>query len=351
MPTAAARARIIKRIHQLLDENEPQVQKAFLDSAARIVDDAVIKDLVAFIARGDIEGAVRSLQIDAQAFAALDQALVSAYARAGTDTADNLPAITDRSGARIVIRFGVRNPRAEAWARDHVGGLIRNITTDQLTAVRETISSGLAAGRNPRSTSLDVIGRVNRATGRREGGIIGLTSRHASTVQNARQALLQGDTEGMRSYLGLARRDKRFDATVLRALREERGVSADMVDRITGRLSDRYLALRGETISRSETLTAVNAGRQEAFAQGLEATGYTEQDVEREWSSTGDNKVRDTHRAMDGQTVQGLNSVYNSPSGAVLRYPGDPSAPAAERIQCRCIEIIRLNFFGNIAEG
>ncbi|MDB5724627.1 MAG: putative head morphosis protein, partial [Novosphingobium sp.] len=49
----------------------------------------------------------------------------------------------------------------------------------------------------------------------------------------------------------------------------------------------------------------------------------------------GDKRVRDTHRGMNHQTV-GQNESFVSPSGARLRYPGDPLAPAAEIINCRC---------------
>lgn len=350
-PRGNSRAAIIKRIHDLLDQQEPLVQQAFLDSIERIKSDALLQQLVELIARGDIGGAIRALNIEPLAYQALDRALTNAYGAGGGITADNLPALIDRSGARVVIRFNVRNQRAEAWARDYVGSLIRGISQDQVLSVRQTIEAGLAAGRNPRSTALDLIGRINRATGRREGGVIGLTSRYTETVNKARQSLLTGDKDGMRAYLELGRRDKRFDRSVLRALEDGRGLSADMAERATGRLADSYLQLRGQTIAQTETLTSVNAARREAFRQGLDATGYTEQDTEREWSSAGDGKVRDTHRAMDGQKVRGLEARYQSPSGAQLLHPGDPSAPAAERIGCRCVEIIRIRYFGGELVG
>ena len=53
------------------------------------------------------------------------------------------------------------------------------------------------------------------------------------------------------------------------------------------------------------------------------------------WNTVGDAKVRDTHAAMRGQIRYG-NAPFNSPSGATLQFPGDPKAPAGERIHCRC---------------
>lgn len=346
MARRSRRAAITRRLHELLDQYEPRVQQAFLESAARIRSDVLLREFVDFIARGDIEAAIRSLSIDPEAFQPLDRVLTEAYGAGGNFTADNLPAIRDRSGARIVIRFDQRNIQAETWARNHVGGLIRGIVADQVEGVRAAITSGLARGQSPLNTALDVVGRINPASGRREGGIIGLTSRQSGTVDWVRDALASGDVEGMKKYLGLARRDKRFDRAVARAIGSGEALDKSMVERVSGRLSDRYLALRGEVIARTETLRSVNAARHEAFRQGLEKTGYTDADVERIWDSAGDGKVRHSHAVMDGQTVTGMDKPFQSPSGALLKYPGDPDAPADETIQCRCIERLRINFFG-----
>lgn len=53
------------------------------------------------------------------------------------------------------------------------------------------------------------------------------------------------------------------------------------------------------------------------------------------WMSRRDNRVRMTHRALDGQSVP-LGSPFLSPSGAKLRFPHDPRAPIAETANCRC---------------
>lgn len=49
---------------------------------------------------------------------------------------------------------------------------------------------------------------------------------------------------------------------------------------------------------------------------------------------------RDTHMQMDGQTVP-IDQPFVSPSGAVLMYPGDFSAPPEEVINCQCYMEIR----------
>jgi hypothetical protein len=53
------------------------------------------------------------------------------------------------------------------------------------------------------------------------------------------------------------------------------------------------------------------------------------------WHSQEDARVRPTHQALNG-TVAAMDAAFTSPSGAKLRFPGDPRAPIAERANCRC---------------
>ena len=47
-------------------------------------------------------------------------------------------------------------------------------------------------------------------------------------------------------------------------------------------------------------------------------------------------RTRESHEDLDGKCIlQG--GVFRTITGAVLRYPGDPSAPAAEIINCHCV--------------
>ena len=84
---------------------------------------------------------------------------------------------------------------------------------------------------------------------------------------------------------------------------------------------------RAERIARTEVLSASNAGNQDA----MEKTGVDK----KEWLSSRDDIVRPTHDEMDRQVV-GIKDSFLSPSGDLLNFPGDPSASAAERINCRC---------------
>lgn len=250
----------------------------------------------------------------------------------------------------VRIRFDGRNRRAEDWLRQYSSRLITEIVDDQRAAVRETLVAGMEAGRNPRATALDVVGRVNRETQRREGGILGLTSQQAQWVRNARAELESGDPVQMARYLDRKRRDKRFDSIVRRAIREGRPVAAADIDRLTGRYSDRLLKLRGDTIARTETLRSAHAGQREGFQQLIDSGKVAPSQVRRIWKATGDGRTRDSHLALHGESV-GWNEPFISPAtSAPMMYPGDASmgAPGEDTIQCRCWMETRVDYLGNM---
>ena len=66
--------------------------------------------------------------------------------------------------------MGTRNVAAEEWLRAHSATLVSNIIADQQAAICAALSEGLTgAGSNPTRSALDIVGRVNRVTGKGEG--------------------------------------------------------------------------------------------------------------------------------------------------------------------------------------
>ena len=324
---------------QLLDKYEPVLKAAFLDAIADIRNHVTLKLLVERLERGDVAGALDVLQIEREAFGKLELAFAEAYNAGGIDLADGLK-LRDPQGQRIVFRFAVRNPEAEAWLAEHSATMVTRIVEDQRQGIRQALTEGLAAGQNPRRTALDVVGRVSRVTGKREGGIIGLTAPQAEYVASARQEIVSGD---LRAYLARERRDKRFDGAVRKALAEGRALDAALVDRIIGRYADRLLALRGEMLSRTETMMALGKSRDDAMRQAIASGKVDPMLVTKRWRSASDDRVRHSHRALNGDEV-GFYGAFQSPSGASLRFPGDPDAPIRETSGCRCTLEYRVDY-------
>lgn len=334
-------------LEELLATHDVRLREAFFASVADLKDGITLRVVVERLERGDVNGAINAMQLDADAFSRLELAIAEAYNAGGAATVANLPRLIDPDGNRVVFRFGVRNLAGESWLRDHSSMLVTRIIDDQREAIRMALTEGLMQGRNPRSTALDVVGRISRSSNRREGGIIGLTSAQERYVATARADLLSGDADRLRHYLTLGRRDKRFDRTVMKALRDGTALDAETVSRITGRYSDRLLELRGEMLARTETMTALSKARDDAIRQQIDAGKVEAQDITKVWRTAGDNRVRHSHQALSGQTAP-MDGYFQSPSGAMLKHPGDPNAPASETIGCRCFMEYRVDYFASI---
>lgn len=91
---------------------------------------------------------------------------------------------------------------------------------------------------------------------------------------------------------------------------------------------------RAQTIARTETIGAYNAGTLTAW---LSSAAVLEEQLDKVWVSTHDERTRHAHRDADGQRVP-LDGVFQV-GGVPLRFPGDPAAPAAQTVACRCTMI------------
>lgn len=231
--------------------------------------------------------------------------------------------------------------------------LIENILEEQTEVIRAFMQEGLAAGKNPTAIALDLIGRMDKASGKWVGGVIGLNSVQSDAVRRAAAELASGDPTLMLKYLGRKRRDARFDAMVRKAIADGKAIpKADQV-RMIQRYSDRLLKLRGDTIARTEMLNALRAGRHEGYRQLIESGKVGAEQVAVTWKATGDLRTRDSHRLLHNDVVR-FGTPFISPlSGVMMDYPGDVShgggkALAGEVIQCRCYAEYRIKRRANV---
>ena len=331
-------------IEKLVDEWEPRIRRAFLQSVSRIADAAQIGIIEDKLRRGDVDGALDAVGLDPAQFRALDAAVAGAFESGGNYQAGQLPALK-RAGAPIVkVLFDIRNPRAEEWLKRASGTLIREIIADQRDMARQHMAAGMLAGQNPRTVALDLVGRI-APNGKRQGGAIGLTASQEGWVRNFRAEL--SDPKTMPQALARAMRDKRFDRTIAKAIKDGKPLAADKIDAMVTAYRNRALKMRGDAIGRTEAIRALNAAQEEATWQAIDKGQMNEAAVSKVWVATGDKRTRDTHREMDGQE-RGFTAEFVSPSGARLRYPGDERAPPAETINCRCTVFYRTNVYAGL---
>ncbi len=132
-----------------------------------------------------------------------------------------------------------------------------------------------------------------------------------------------------RRYLGrVAGRISGINATTRRETEKvlTEGLTAGKSNEdIARELADTVLAgfkTRARLIARTESTGALNGGTAEYGAElGADKT----------WLTARDGQVRESHAAMDGETV-GANGVFSNG----LAYPGDPAAGAAAEEVCNC---------------
>lgn len=343
-----------RQLEQLAESLEPAIRDAFLASIRSQRETAAVTVIAELIEAGQTEAIAEILGVNAARYATLTEAVRNAFIVGGVQAATEIPPLvmsaptltgpwrTRVATARVQFNFDVRNPAAERWLATNSARLVQDIVTSQREAIRTTVTAGMAAGQGPRQTALDIVGRIGES-GRRSGGIVGLSNPQSQYVASARAELLSGDRAQMAHYLTRERRDRRFDAAVRKAMAEGRGLSKDDTDKIVGRYSDRLLQLRAEVIARTESLTAMSAARFESYRQAIEAGDLDPNDVETIWGATMDKRTRDQHRALNGQS-QAFGSPFVAPDGDRMLYPGDVSMGAgpANTIQCRCSQMFRI---------
>lgn len=343
MARRPTRIQLRRQFESLASYWEPRLRDAFLEAVADIANRAELGRIIERLERGDIAGAIEAIHLDPAAFRTLETALAGAYGAGGAATVAGMPTLRDPAGEAVVLRFDVRAPRAEAYLRNHSAVLVTRIVEDQRAMIRQALERGLAAGANPRTTALDILGRMSRATSSRQGGIIGLSGPQGRAVESARRALLWGDPAQMRKYLELTRRDRRFDSVVKKAIAEGRALDSGTVNRLVGRYGDRLLELRGETIARTETLGALARSKEEAFRQAIDTGAVQAVQVKKVWQGTRDSRTRDNHRHVNGERV-GLEERFSNG----LLYPHEEGAPASETVNCRCSYDHVIDFLAGI---
>ena len=320
-----------RAILKKLDALEPGIARAFREAVDSIRSKARLAELEAAIDAMDIERATRAAGITPAAWSRLTEEIRLAYRESGDFAASDAP-------ARLGFQFDMNNDRAADWLLNHSSTMVTLIVNDQREAIRGALEAGLRRGANPRTTALDIAGRLDRRTGRRAGGIIGLTAQQSRFVENARQQLSSGDPAQLRAYLSRELRDRRFDSRVKAAIAAETPVKG--IDQILARYSDRLLKHRGDTIARTESLAALNEASDESLRQARDEGLVT--DAARIWDATGDNRTRETHDAAEGQE-RGIDEPF-SIGGTLMMHPGDPAGGAANVINCRCVVRVEVDW-------
>jgi hypothetical protein len=310
---------------RLIETAGKDIADAFLDAVQRVGNAVNIAQLADAIERGDLRELEMLLRFDQGALFPLTEAMRSAYVEGGL------------AAARMVggaFAFNGRHLRAEAFMRAQGGDLVTRIDNEQREMLRSVMDQRLVSGEGGAETARRIVGRVNRATGQREGGFIGLTAQQTQWAQSAERELQNLDT----AYFTRERRDRRYDKLVRKAIADGKPLAKADIDRIAGRYRARLLQQRGEVIARTEAHKATSAGQWEAFEQ-LSDSG---QMVTKKWIHGFSREPRLDHVALGLAPPRRFNDPFVMGDGTLLRFPHDPNAPADHVIGCKCSVFYRL---------
>lgn len=315
---AKAQGQSRSSVEDLINSADKKIRRAFREVQDSLTSEFTVRKLQKLIEDNNTDEILRILTSLGSKFArrVLEQAYIAAADAAAEYIADSV---------KVTVDFDQTNVRATERMRTRRLDLIREIVEEQRAVIQQVLMRNIEPGSNPLVAAKEL----------RDS--LGLTRRQEAAVSNFRRLLASLDSEAMSREL----RDKRFDRTIRRAIRDGQQLSREQIDKMVARYRHNYIAYRARTIARTEALRSVHEGTADMYEQAYEEGTVKRSEVRRKWLAARDSRVRDSHSAMNGQ-VRGSNEAFESPSGAHLMWPGDATAPASETINCRCVVVTRI---------
>lgn len=304
---------------------EASVRRAFMEFIDNVQSEDMVASVRVLLERGDIQGALDSIQPYVQRFGS---DLTDVFMDTAYDEGSRLRNLL--GGGFAAAGFDPTYPRAAQLMRDTRLDLITNFTAQQELVTRRALVAAINSGDGPLEAA-----RVFRDT-------MGLTPAQQDMIDSFQNALEVGNS----STLDRVLRDRRYDTQIEASLGEDgEPLTADQIETMVGRYTDRMLSMRADTIARTETQRILNLARDESTRQVVAQAGFSPGQVVRTWTAVQDARTRDSHAMLDGQE-RGLNEPFETEDGVELMFPGDPDAPPEETINCRCV--LQIDFSDDV---
>lgn len=326
-----------RQIRELIATHDPLIQAAFIQAVNNAKGALDFDALTAAVRANDLQRAFDMLRLNQAVLWPLDEAIRAAiYAGGATVT---LP-----RGVQGAFGFNGRHPRAEQIVQETGARLVTELGNPGIEPIRDIILQGQREGLGAQRTAQNLAGKLNRRTGLREGGIMGLDGPRAERAAKVRTILSDPDRIG-EYFKGdkprFTRTDRRFDAQVRKAIDQGKALSPDQVDRIAKQHDARLIKDRSTVIAQNEAFRAQAQGRREAYAQLMES-GQLET-LDKSWRHNTSKNPRHDHAALDGKTIP-FDDDFVMADGTRMKMPHDPNAGPEHSVGCRCSMIYKPKY-------
>jgi len=316
-------------IDQVIDRNVPKLEQAFLDMVDAVRRQLTNKGMVPFLLRQDVNGLLQYLDLEHRleeaakgaglppgktSFQSLITQVFEQGAQAGVQALDRVS--VQKASVGFAMAFDALSPTALSFLSGYTFSLIREMSKESRLAIGQVVQEAFREGGHPYSQARDI------------RNMIGLTRRQSRAVWNFRRMLESGDPAKLRDALTRALRDRRFDPSIWRAIRQGAGIRRDKVDTMVDRYHQRYLQYRARTIARTETIRASNAGQLEAWKQARQQGLLDTDRTRRKWIVTIPCPLCRQIRDMNKDGVP-LDEPFMGPDGPIDYPPAHPN--------CRCV--------------
>lgn len=222
--------------------------------------------------------------------------------------------LPDISGAVLKnqpqIFFDVLNPRVTRAIEGLESRTLDTLKENARQVLRETVSAGLKRGEHPNAISREL------------RQVIGLSEQQARFVRNMGDDLDALDER----YFTRSLRDKRYDATVRKAIRDGKSLTGAQRETITGAYARKYTKYNAELNTRAATLDSYRLAQWEAYASAQDRGIYEPGELQKVWIHFDpQDHPREDHKAWHGTTV-----AFNEP------FPDGQQQAGLGYYNCRC---------------
>ncbi len=333
-----------RKFNERAAELEPAAGQAFVDSWQAYVNGVSLEGLQRAIFSGGSDGAARFLRTTPETIDQFGTEIQTAFVAGGAIAFATIPVKQNTpDGVRVSRVFAGTRPEDATAVTAQIDRVVRELAPSTASVVQNTLNDGLRRIISVDERMEELVGKLNPATGNREGGTLGLNQRDARTLQSVDDGFRTGNTARINSYFELDGRNKSLDGRIKRAIAKDGRISDTLRLEVRRAMQARLLAKRGLVFARAEVYNGIQAGRITGYNR-IVAMGIVEDDsLRRVWETFIDSSTRPSHVSIDGQVRTG-DEPFMFPDGTRMSQPRDGSfgAPLREIVNCRCY--VRFDF-------